>query len=244
MGKFQLLQGFPPELAAYSVLGACQVLIQGLVQALHRSLQLVPDKLRKALKVQRLGIDQDLAGVVPGQPVLQNVEECFPIRRQNLVGGQIAGGHVAKAQAKASLLVAHRAEEVVLGLVQHAVFQHRARGDNPDHVPLDNALGQFGVLQLLANGHLVALCHQLGDVALRAVEGHAAHGSPLLLAAVTAGERQLQLLGDGLGVVEEHLVKIAKAKEKYRVRILFFHLEILFHHWGVIRHGSFSQPFP
>ena len=55
---------------------------------------------------------------------------------------------------------------------------------------------------------------------------------------------ELQLPGDGLGVVEEHFVKIAKAKEKYRVRILFFHLKILFHHRGKIRHCLLNQPFP
>ena len=151
---------------------------------------------------------------------------------------------VPKAQAQAVLLVADGAQEVVAGFVQHGVLHHGARGDNPDDVPLYQALGQFGVLQLLADGHLIALCHQLGDVAFGAVEGHAAHGGALLLAALPAGEGELQLPGDGLGVVEEHFVKIAKAKEKYRVRILFFHLKILFHHWGKIRHCLLNQPFP
>ena len=74
---------------------------------------------------------------------------------------------------------------------------------------LSNALGGFGVLHLVADGHPVALCQKLRDVALGAVVGYAAHGSLFPLAAVPAGEGQIQLLRDGFRVVEEHLVKIA-----------------------------------
>ena len=103
-----------------------------------------------------------------------------------------------KHRPRPSSLVADGAQEVVAGFIQHGVLHHGARGDNPDDVPLYQALGQFGVLQLLADGHLIALCHQLGDVAFGAVEGHAAHGGALLLAALPASEGELQLPGDGL----------------------------------------------
>ena len=114
--------------------------------ALHRGLQPVPDKLRQGFQVGGLGVEQDLAGAVAGQPVGDDVDHGLPVGGGDLVGHQLPGGHVRKAQPGAVPLVVQGADKIVPGLVQHGIFQHRARGDDPDHVPLDNTLGQLGVL--------------------------------------------------------------------------------------------------
>ena len=95
-------------------------------------------------------------------------------------GEKSAGRQVAEGQAVPAALGADAAHEVILGLFQHAAFRHRAGGDDSGDVPLYQALGRGGILHLLADGDLVALLHQSGDIGVYAVVGYAAHGGLLL----------------------------------------------------------------
>ena len=77
--KLQLGKALPAKLAANRLLGAFQIVVQGWILALHRSVELVPDEIGQAGKTEGLGVQQDLTGAVTGQAVLQNVEEGFHI---------------------------------------------------------------------------------------------------------------------------------------------------------------------
>ena len=60
--------------------------------------------------------------------------------------------------------------------------------------------------------------------------GHAAHGRALGKAAVLAREGQFQLLGGELGVVKEHLVKVAQPKEEDHAGVALLDVQVLLHH--------------
>ena len=148
-----------------------------------------------------------------------------------------AGGHVRKAQAHPLLGAVDAAQVVVAVVLEHAVLNDGAGGDHTDHVPLDQALGQGGVLHLLADGHLVPFGDQARHVAFVAVERHAAHGGALFLPAVPAGQGQFQFLGREDCVVVEHFVEVAQPEEQNLVLMLFFQFKILRHHGGKRRHA-------
>ena len=143
---------------------------------------------------------------------------------------QLTGGDIAEHDAGIALVRVHRADIVVLALVEHTGFHDGTGGDDADDIALDKPLGGFGILGLLADCDLVALLDQSGDVALGGMEGYAAHRRALLLSAVAAREGELQLLGSELGVVEKHLIEIAETEEQDAVLVLLFDLKILLHH--------------
>ena len=151
----------------------------------------------------------------------------------------VPSGAVAEAQAglRRPLLHIQDAQIIVFPLVEHAALNDGAGGDDAHDVPLDQPLGQGGILHLLTDGHLVALGHQAGDIRLTAVERDAAHGRPFLLPAVPAGENQLQFLRRRLGVVKKHLIKIAQAEEQNAVFMLLLDLQVLLHHGRQFRHA-------
>ena len=180
---------------------------------LTHAVQLVPQKVGEAVQVIGPVGQHRLGGVEPAQLVVQVVPCLLP-------GGEggaehLAGGQVAQAQADGGGVGVDGAQEVVLPLLQHGGGHDGARGDHPDDVPVHQPLGGGRVLGLLADGHLVPLGDEPGDVAVAGVVGHPAHGGALLrgLAPVPGGEGQIQLPGGQLGVVEEHLVKIAQPEK-------------------------------
>ena len=171
----------------------------------------------------------------------QLVFQVVPGLRSGREGGgkHLAGGDITQAQAYPRLVGIDGAEEVVFSLLQHGGRNDGARRDDADDIPVHQALGGGGVLGLLADGHLIALGDEPGDVALTGVVGHAAHGGALLrgLVPVPGSEGQVQLLGHQLGVVEEHFIKIAQSEKQNGVGIAVLHLQILFHHGGQFCHG-------
>ena len=137
-------------------------------------------------------------------------------------GAEISCGNVGKTAADFLFRDTERTDKIIPGFVQHASFQHRAGRDNANDIALDEALGQRRVLHLLADGNLISFLHEAGDVCFRAMKRHAAHGSPLLLAAVTPSQRKIQLAGHQFGVIEKHLIKISEPEKQDGAGILLF----------------------
>ena len=162
----------------------------------------------RALRIKaflRHGLDKRLQPLL--QKAVEGLRRCGRAADQHLTRGKaaefagnilpvirpgsiyLARCDVGKAYADAALHGKHAPEKVVAVLVQHGGFHDRTRRHAPDDLALDQALGELGVLHLLADRDLVALAHELGDIPFRAVVRHAAHGRTLLQAAVAAGER-------------------------------------------------------
>ena len=86
---------------------------------------------------------------------------------------------------------------VALALLEHGGIGDRAGGDDADNAALNEPLCGCGVLYLLADGDLIALCDELADIRLRAVVRHAAHGCAqrgVGHGAVTGRQRKVKLL--------------------------------------------------
>ena len=92
----------------------------------------------------------------------------------------LAGGDVAKGGSGGAGVHVDAADEVAGLVVQARGVGDGAWGDHPDDVPLHQPLGRGGVLHLFADGNLIALGDEPGDIGLAGVVGHAAHGDALL----------------------------------------------------------------
>ena len=180
---------------------------------------------------------------LPGGEAPQLVEEVLlPVPPRKGGGGHLAGGDVAEACPRAGPGPADGGDEIVLPLLQHGGVDHGTGGDDADDIPVHQPLGQGRVLHLLADGHLVPLGDEPGQIGLHRVVGHAAHGGALLggLVPVPGGEGEVQLLGHQLGVLVEHLIKVAQPEHQDAVGVLRLHLIVLLHHGGQLSHALFS----
>ena len=151
------------------------------------------------------------------------------VAERQLRGGELAGGDVEVREAGRTALGQQRHEIVrCLGL-ELLVVDDGAGRDDADHLTLDDALGELGILDLIGDRDLEAARDQLGQVVFGGVMGHAAHGHRVLFALVAAGERQIERARHHHRVVEEHLVEVAEAEEEDAVGVAAFDLEILPH---------------
>ena len=179
---------------------------------------------------------------LPGADALNFVHQLL-FRVGQHVRHKLAGAHIRPRQ-RGSLAKEGDAEHIaVVFLVQHGGIHHRAGGNDADHVPLHQSLAQGRIGQLLADGHLVALFDQPGDIAAGGVVGNAAHGRAFAQAAAFARQHQLQLLGDQLSVLKKHLVKIAQPEKQDAVLMLLLDIQILLHHRGHAASHGFTRPF-
>ena len=224
-----------PELALH--LGPGHIIAEAaLAPVLTQAAQLLPEEAGQPLQAPGPVGELRLPGREAAQLVFQVVHGLRPRRK----GGDIelAGRDVAQAQPQRPGVGVHPADVVVFPLLQHGGVDEGAGGDDADDVPVHQPLGLGRVLGLLADGHLVALGDEAGDVALAGVVGHAAHGGALLrgLVPVPGGESQVQLPGDQLGVLVEHLIKIPQPEEEDGIGIPLLHLQVLAHHGGDLSH--------
>ena len=157
-------------------------------------------------------------------------------------GPELTGGQVTDTDSKL-LILAENAHDIVIPGLIHPLGDHiRSRSDHADHVPLYNAFGCLGIFHLFADCHPVALLHQLVDVGLTGMKWHTAHGSPLLLPAISAGQGDLQLLGCLQRIIEEHLIEISQPVEQNTIFVFIFYLKVLLHHRSQFCHDYAILP--
>ena len=155
----------------------------------------------------------------------------------------LSGGDVGKADAKSILCQIEGTQKVIFSFGQHRAFDDGARGGDPDNFSLNYAFGLIRRLHLLTDGDLVALFHQLLDIGIAGMIGHATHGRPLRQAAVPASESQLQLPGSQNGIIKKHFIKIAQTIKQYVILMHPFDFLVLLHHGREFFQG-FRSPFP
>ena len=145
---------------------------------------------------------------------------------------ELAGAHIGHRQPPtAGAAQHHGAEPVVAAGGEHALLEHRAGGEHPGDVAAQQGpLGGRG-FELVAEGHAEAAAHQLGAVALGGVVGDARHRHPAdALAALLAGEGELQQAREQQGIFEEELVEVAEAVEQHALRMGRFELHVVTQH--------------
>ena len=131
-------------------------------------------------------------------------------------------------------------DQVVVALgVQHGVFHDRAGGQNARDLALDQPLRQLGVFDLVADGGLVALGDQPGDVPFQGVVRDAGHRDARPGRLVLAPrQRDLQFAGDGLGVLAVGLIEVADAHQQTHIGPLGLDLKVLPHHRRQVVQGN------
>ena len=129
-----------------------------------------------------------------------------------------------------------RGEVVRPLVVEQVCFEDRAGGNDPGDLAFDD-FPRLRLAGLLGDGHPLAGLHQLGDVIVRRMVGHAAHRHR-----VAAGQRDIEDRRGGLRVVEEHLVEIAQpVEQQHVVRQRSAHRLVLRHHRGERRCGHLRR---
>ena len=120
---------------------------------------------------------------------------------------------------------------IIFGFIHHLAVQDRARRDHPNHLPPDQPFGLLRVFCLLADGHLVALCHQTVQIPVHGMIRDAAHGRPFIQPAAFPGQGQLQFPGHCNCVLEEHLIEIPQPVKQDAAGVFLFRIHIFLHHW-------------
>ncbi len=130
--------------------------------------------------------------------------------------------------------------QVVIGpAVQQVLLDQGTGGDHPHDLSVHQLLALTGLLHLLADGHLVPLGDEPGQVGVQGVMGDAGQGDALALAHRPRGKGDLQLARDQLSVLVERLVEVAQAEEEDGVRVAALDLQVLTAQ-GRIGHGRGS----
>ena len=83
----------------------------------------------------------------------------------------------------------HCCQEVILLVVQHSVLHGDTRRHQFRNASLDEFLRQFGVFQLVADGHTFTSTNQLRQVGVQRMMGKARHLVALIIAIVTMRQR-------------------------------------------------------
>ena len=141
-----------------------------------------------------------------------------------------AGGKLDPRQPR-RIARRNRRQKIALPRIQQGVVGHGAGRDDPRHLAAHQPLGQLGVFHLLAHGRPHAGRDQLAQVALQLVMRKAGHGDGVV-ALFAAGQGEVQHAGGRLGVVVEHLVEVAHAKQQQRLGTRPLRFLILLHHGG------------
>ncbi len=224
-----------------------EVVGNDLLEVFQARLRLLQDPQARPLLFFTVGLETfefgglGVAEEFPGRKAAEVVDDPLPVLGLlELRQLDFAGGDVHEADAGLPFCVEGGTEIVVLRLVEHGALNDGAGGDDADDFAPHEPLGEGRVLRLFTDGDFIPFGDQAGDVRVHAVEGHTAHGGALLLAAVLAGEDEVQHRGHQLRVVEEHLVEVSDAVHENGIFVVLFDREILFHHGGEFRHWSHS----
>jgi len=112
------------------------------------------------------------------------------------------------------LLPHHRSQKVVAGFIQHGRLDDGSRRDHPGDLPFHQAAGKFGVLHLVADGHLVPGPDEPGQIGLQGVIGDAGQGDLIaLIVLLAAGEDDVQVPGHYDCIIGKGLVEVAHPEQ-------------------------------
>jgi hypothetical protein len=126
-------------------------------------------------------------------------------------------------------------QQAVALVVQQRGIGERAGRDDARDLAFHRPFGSGRIAHLLADGDRLAEFHQLGQVLLGCMVGHARHLDRLASGGAARGERDAEQVRGALGIAEEQLVKIPHAVKQQHVRVLGLDAQVLLHHGGVFR---------
>ena len=178
-----------------------------------------------ALKVfPTVAIIEHLLGLEVANQLFHIVVGAFA--RQEFTCRDIEEGHTAGSLAKVD-----STEEIVFLVVEHRILHGHTRGHQFCDTSLNKLLRQFGVFQLVADGHSSSCPYELRQIGVQGVmreSGHfiALHPCPI----IAMGQCDAQYLCGNDGIVAIRLVEVATAKQQQGLRVFCLEVEELFHH--------------
>ncbi len=143
-------------------------------------------------------------------------------------GDELAGGDVQEGDTVAFAFAADRSQPVVAATVHHSFGEGDTRRGHLGDAALHDGLGQFGIFQLVADGHAMAGPHQLRQVIVQGMVREACEldgARPV----VALGEGDAEHGGSGDGVLQKSLIKIADTEQQEGVRVLRLDAHVLLH---------------
>ncbi len=141
---------------------------------------------------------------------------------------KLAGRKLQRRKADCAACFRHSRQKIAL-LRGSRNLRRRARRDYPRYFPPHQRLRLTRVFHLLAQCDLESLANELGDVPFGGVIGNPAHGYLRAFFFIARGQGDLQLACAHNGVLEKHLVKIAKTEENQSVGVLLLDGSVLPH---------------
>ena len=232
----QSLEGLVPELAADVLFRLVE--LEPPLPVFHTAVEFVPQDGNQLFVIGGALVHHRLRRGKAAQLIDDMLRPLLPGKGREM---GLAGGDVAERHACAPLIQIDAAEEVAGLVLQTGGIDYRAGRHHPDDVPLHQSLGGGRVLHLLADGHLVPLGNEPGDVRFAGVVRDAAHGDLLLGGLfgvlVPGGQRQIQLFGSKLRIIGKHFVKVAQPEKQNGIRVVLFDLQVLLHHGGQFCQG-------
>ena len=169
--------------------------------------------------------DQHLLRRKVRQPLVHRLHRA--LSREELARRNIQKSHPAFGPPKM-----HRSQKVILPPFQHIVIHRNARGDQLRDPSLDQFLGHFRILQLVAYRHPPARFHQLRQVGIERVIREARHWHILRRAVRALRQHNAERLSPIDSVLPIHFVEVAHAKEQNGLRMLGLNAKILLHQGG------------
>jgi hypothetical protein len=121
---------------------------------------------------------------------------------------EIARRDVEPSEAESAAGIGEGGQIIVAGGVEQGLLGDRAGRDDTDDLAPHHRLGAalprlFRILHLLADGHLAAAADGLGEIAVKGMGGHAAHGNILATMLAALGESDIQDRRRLQGILEE-----------------------------------------
>ena len=163
----------------------------------------------------------------------KTAEEFFYVVERALPREELTGRDVEESHAASGFAEVDGGEEVVFFIVEHVIAHGYARGDEFGNAPLDESFGEFGVFQLVADGHTSSCPNQFRQISVQGVVGKSCHfGDIAATTVIPLGKGDAENARRDDGIFTIGLVEVAATKQQQGIGMLCLEAEELFHHGG------------
>ena len=156
-------------------------------------------------------------------------EGRWTLARMEIPGRQVQEGHSGFLLARME-----GGQVIVRSGLKHLVVKRGPRGHQLGDAPLDNALGEPRILQLVADRHPVACPNEFGQVIVQGMVRKAREFDFGGAAVSPFRQDNFQCRCRPDGILSEGLVKVAHPKQQDGIRILLLDPAVLLHQRGIL----------
>ena len=160
-----------------------------------------------------------------------NVQQLLHISLRNK---ELPRGDIHQCYSVFAFLMVDGHQEVILSRGQNLLIKSNSWGYQLCNTAFYNAFHEFGVFQLVADGHTHARPYQFGQVGIERMMREACQLGTLATV-VSLGEDYPEDLGSSHGILPKGLIEISNPEKQHCICILRFYCIILRHQRGFFR---------